>query len=134
MLPSLDDHLGSWSGTWKTFLEPDTLFDGSSVAATITQDGNACVVTYEGSIGDDDVTGRLRWIPGGGVIEWVDSWHTAGEDTRLEGSPPSYQYGDDDPWTWDIENTTTPDSIIITHHNQGPGIPRYVGVVMELRR
>lgn len=133
-LPSLVDNLGSWTGSWKTFLQPDTLFDGSPLSATVTQDGDSQVIEYSGTIGDDDVAGTLRWVAGGSLIDWIDSWHTAGEPTRLEGLPPSFQYGDDEPWTWDIEIAATAKSITITHHNAGPGIPRYVGVVMELER
>jgi hypothetical protein len=136
---NLNDHLGDWEGTWHTFLQPDQLFDESPFKATIHRDGDAIVIDYSGSIEGKDVTGQLRWLETGGTttVDWIDSWHTGGEPTRLEGSggtPPSYQYGDDDPWTWDITIEATDFGITVTHHNAGPNVPRYVGVLMKLER
>ena len=136
-MPDLIDHLGAWEGTWSTFLQPEALYDESPVRATIERDDGGFVIDYSGSIGDEEVTGRLRWSEAGGTttVDWVDGWHTGGELARLEGSggaPPSYQYGDDDPWTWDITIDATDAGVTVTHHNSGPGVPRYVGVLMRL--
>ena len=136
-MPSLIDHLGTWEGTWLTFLEPDDLFDESPIRATIERDDDGFVIDYSGSIGGEEVVGRLRWFEAGGTttIDWVDSWHTGGEHERLEGlgdAPPSYQYGGDDPWTWDITIDTTDSAVTVTYHNAGPEVPRYVGVRMRL--
>ena len=136
-MPDLSAHLGTWEGSWQTFLEPDELYDDSPVRATITMDGDALVVDYQGSIASDAVVGRIRWSEAGRLtaVDWVDSWHTRGEHERLEGSggaPPSYRYGDDDPWTWDVTIAADDAGVTITHHNAGPGVPRYVGVLMRL--
>lgn len=133
----LSDHLGTWEGSWRTFLEPDELYDESPVRATIALDGDALVIHYEGSIEGAPVTGRIRWSEDGGVtsVDWVDSWHTRGDHERLagiDGAPPSYEYGDDDPWTWDITISAGETGVTIAHHNAGPGVPCYVGVLMEL--
>ncbi len=136
-MPDLGDHLGSWAGRWRTFLEPGELHDQSPVTATIERDGDDFVVEYRGTIEGAPVTGRLRWSEGAGTttVDWVDSWHTQGERERLEGSgdaPPSYEYGDADPWTWDISIEADDRGVTVTHHNTGPDVPRYVGVLMTL--
>lgn len=135
-MPDLESHLGRWSGTWRTYLRPDELFDESAITATVSQDGNGYVIEYHGQIGGDDVTGSMRAQESDGMttVDWLDSWHTSGELQRLQataGEPPSYRYGDDEPWTWDIAIETSPGRITVAHHNSGPGIPRYLGVVME---
>ena len=136
-MPDLIDHLGDWEGTWLTFLLPDELHDESPIRATITRDDGGFVIEYRGSIQGDEVTGRIRWSETGATttVEWVDSWHTGGRQERLEGfdgAPPSYQYGGDDPWTWDVTIDAADSSVTLTHYNAGPGIPRYVGVLMKL--
>ena len=133
----LTDHIGSWTGSWRTYLRPDELYDESPVTATIRSSDDGFTIEYTGSIQGDPVTGRMLWseTDDDTAVDWVDSWHTQGERQRLVGSdsaPPSYQYGDDDPWTWDIAIGSTSDGVTVTHHNAGPGIPRYVGVVMSL--
>lgn len=136
-MSELSEHVGAWEGSWRTFLRPGELHDESPVTATISTEGDGTIIEYEGSIQGQAVTGRMRWSEANGrsVVDWTDTWHTAGEPQRLEGSgdaPPSYQYGGDDPWTWDVVIDTSDSGVTITHHNAGPGIPRYVGVVMEL--
>lgn len=136
-MPDLMDHLGDWQGTWLTFLLPDELHDESPIRATVNRDDDGFVIEYRGSIQGDEVTGRLRWSEAGGTttVDWVDSWHTGGKQERLEGfddAPPSYQYGGDDPWIWDITIDASDSGITVTHHNTGPEIPRYLGVLMKL--
>ena len=136
-MPDLSGYLGTWEGTWLTFLVPDELHYQSPVRATIDRDDGGFVIEYSGSIEGAEVTGRLRWSEVGGrtTVDWVDSWHTSGTDERLEGfgdAPPSYQYGGDDPWTWDITIRAADSGVTVTHHNAGPGVPRYVGVLMRL--
>ena len=136
-MPDLIDYLGAWEGTWRTFLLPDELHDEAPVRASIDRDADGFVIGYSGSIRGEEVTGRIRWSETGGTttIDWVDSWHTSGEHERLEGfgdAPPSYQYGGDDPWTWDITIDASDSGVTVTHHNAGPGVPRYVGVLMRL--
>lgn len=136
-MPGLIDHLGAWEGTWLTFLQPDELFDESPVRATIERDDDSFVIEYSGSIRGEEVVGRLRWSEAGGttIVDWADSWHTGGEHERLVGfggAPPSYQYGDDDPWTWDITIDATGSGPTVIHHNAGPEVPRYMGILMRL--
>ncbi len=136
-MPNLSNHLGTWEGTWQTFLLPGEIFDEGPIVATIDRDSDAFVIEYSGEIKESNVTGRLRWSEARGntTVDWVDSWHTGGELQRLEGlgdAPPSYQYEDADPWTWDITIDTTDTGFKVTHHNTGPEIPRYVGVLMKL--
>lgn len=136
-MPELSEHTGTWEGSWRTYLRPGELHDQSPVTATISADGDSSIIEYEGSIQGQAVTGRMKWSENEDItsVDWRDSWHTAGELQRLEGkdeSPPSYQYGGDDPWTWDVAIETSDTGVRLTHHNAGPGIPRYVGVVMEL--
>ena len=133
----LTDHLGAWTGTWSTFLEPDKLYDQSPLQATIARVDGGFVIDYQGSIGSDPVSGRLGWSQNGETttVEWLDSWHTAGRTEELHSSgdaPPSYVYAGDGLWVWDITIDATSRGIVITHHNTGPGIPRYVGVLMNL--
>jgi hypothetical protein len=136
-MSSLMHHLGGWEGTWLTFLEPDELFDESPLRATIERTDDGFVIEYSGSIRGEEVVGRLRWSDVGETttVDWVDSWHTAGEHERLEGigdAPPSYQYGGDDPWTWDITIDAADSGVTVLHHNAGPEVPRYLGVLMKL--
>ena len=136
-MSELADHTGAWEGSWRTFLRPDELYDESPVRATIERDGDGYVIEYSGSIQGDAVTGRLRWTDDGDStsVDWVDSWHTGGKQERLTGpagSPPSYEYGDEHPWTWDITIDASAEGVAVIHHNSGPGVPRYVGVMMKL--
>ncbi len=133
----LTDHRGAWTGMWRTYLEPGELYDESPLEATIAVREAGFVIEYRGSIQGQEVTGRIRWAEAGPAttVDWVDSWHTRGVHERLVGAgeaPPSYQYGDEDPWTWDITIAATDAGITVTHHNTGPGVPRYAGVVMRL--
>ena len=139
MMLDLSQHIGEWVGSWSTFLEPPDLYDESPVGLTVSNDGDAWLLSYAGSIAGDAVTGSLRWLEADGRIDvrWIDSWHTAAVEEHLEaeaGHAPSYRYGGDDPWTWDIAIDPQPGRLVITHHNAGPGIPRYVGILMDLHR
>ena len=136
-MPTLIDHLGAWTGSWSTFFEPDDLFDASPLQANIEQNDDGFVIAYTGSIKGEDVEGRLVWSEDdtGTTVDWVDSWHTGGKHERLEGlgdAAPSYQYGGDEPWTWEISIDATDSGVTVIHHNSGPAIPRYVGVLMKL--
>lgn len=138
-MPDLTRHVGTWEGSWSTFLEPSELFDESPLSATISYDGDALVISYAGSIAGDVVAGRIRWSEADGTttVDWVDTWHTQGRTEHLigtDGEPPSYEYNGDDPWVWDITIEPSDSGVVVTHHNAGPntGVPRYVGVSMNL--
>ncbi|MEA2000650.1 MAG: hypothetical protein U9N84_01990 [Actinomycetota bacterium] len=138
-MPDLAGHLGTWEGSWSTFLDPNQPYDEAPVKATISHDGDVLVIGYEGSIAGDFVTGIIRWSENDRTttVDWVDSWHTNGQHEYLagyDGEPPSYEYNGDDPWVWDITIETSDSGVTVTHHNAGPGagVPRYVGVSMKL--
>ena len=132
----LSGHLGAWVGSWQTYLEPGALYDDSPARADVTRVGSDYAIRYEGEIRGDAVTGRMRVADG--RIEWVDSWHTLGSHEVLitDGDgPPSYDYeGDGATWTWDVTIVPGHERLEITHHNAGPGVDRYVGVLMALER
>ena len=138
-VPNLTAHVGTWEGSWSTFLEPNQLYDQSPVKATIRYEGDVLVIAYEGSIAGDAVTGTIGWSETDGTTtsDWVDTWHTGGRNEHLvglNGEPPSYTYNGDDPWVWDITIDASDSGVTVTHHNAGPnaGVPRYVGVAMKL--
>lgn len=133
-MPDLSTHVGTWEGSWSTFLEPNQPYDESPIEATISYDGDTVVISYVASIAGEAVTGTLRWAEDGDTttVEWSDSWHTAGKTEHLVGTggaPPSYEYSGDDPWVWDTLVEATDSGVTITHHNAGPGagVPRYLG-------
>lgn len=139
MAQDLTQHLGTWEGSWSTFVEPNQPYDESPVRATISYEDDVLVVDYEGSIAGEAVTGAIRWSEAEGTttVDWVDSWHTQGRHERLvgvDGEPPSYEYNGDDPWVWDIAIESSGSGVTVTHHNAGPnaGVPRYLGVSMQL--
>ena len=138
-MPDLSAHLGTWEGSWSTFLDPNQPYDESPVKATISHDDDELVIDYKGAIAGDGVTGTIRWSEDDGTttVDWVDSWHTEGRHEHLVGSggaPPSYEYNGDDPWIWDITIEASDSGVTVTHHNAGPsaGVPRYIGVSMKL--
>jgi len=121
----LTDHIGSLAGRWTTWLEPGVVHDASALRADLIERPDGFTLTYTGSIAGDPVVGSMAITDDGRTIEWTDSWHTAGATERLvasDGRPPSYRYGPlDAPWTWSIEIATSPDGLVITHHNAPPG-------------
>lgn len=133
----LTDHEGRWSGTWATWLRPDELHDESPITAEVSAVDGGWSISYRGSIGDDDVTGRMVASADGMTIDWTDTWHTEGVEQHLVGDgsgPPSYDYGPDDaPWTWAI-TIAAGDELVITHTNQPPGFDPVRAVEMRCRR
>ena len=135
----LSQHLGPWVGSWSTWLEPGVLHDTSPIALDVSNAERAgWVITYEGTIADDRVEGRLRVGHDERSIEWMDTWHTQGIEeslVRTPGGPPSYTYGPpDEQWTWSIQIEALPRSLVITHWNAPPDGEPAVAVNMDLRR
>ena len=135
----LSHHLGPWVGSWSTWLEPGVLHDESPLALEVSDaEGAGWVITYEGTIADDRVRGRLRVGKDDRSIEWVDTWHTQGIEESLARTPdglPSYTYGPpDEQWTWSIEIIPEPHTLVITHWNTPPGGEPAVAVNMDLQR
>jgi hypothetical protein len=143
MLDDLEGWLGSWRGTWRTWLQPDVLHDESAVDLDVQRSDEDWLLTYRGTIGDDPVTGTIRIHTGRGAdaateVTWRDTWHTAGEEQHLvgdAGDPPSYTYGPpEDPWTWTIDVAVTPTTLLITHWNTPPDGPTALAVSMTVGR
>ena len=134
----LDDAVGRWSGTWSTWLQPGVLHDTSAIDLDVDATSDGWTLTYSGSIGDDDVTGRMLVSPDGTTIRWTDTWHTGGEEQLLIGEDsgaPSYRYGPDDaPWTWSIAIEARPGQLVIRHFNAPPDNDPALAVEMNLTR
>lgn len=135
--PDLSKHLGDWTGTWSTWLRPGELHDESAITLEVLDHDDGWLLSYEGTIAGDPVTGRMLVAPDG-RIAWTDSWHTAGEEQTLvptDDGPAAYGYGPPDaPWTWSIDIDPAPDRLVITHHNAPPGIGPARAVLMDLVR
>lgn len=136
-MPDLSKHLGAWSGTWSTWLQPGELYDESPITLDVEPADGGWSIDYRGSIGGDPVTGRMVVTADGRHIDWTDSWHTAGSQERLDAdgdSAPSYDYGPSDgPWTWSI-HIEAADDLLITHTNRPPGADPALAVEMRCSR
>lgn len=134
----LDGAVGRWSGTWSTWLQPGVLHDTSAIDMEVEATSDDWTLTYAGSIGDDDVTGRMLVSPDGTRIRWTDTWHTAGEEqllTSTNAGAPLYRYGPDDaPWTWSIAIESRPGQLVIRHFNAPPDSDPALAVEMDLTR
>lgn len=134
----LDDATGRWTGTWSTWLQPEVLHDTSAMGLDVDGTPEGWTLTYSGTIGDDDVTGRMLVSSDGTRIRWIDTWHTGGEEQLLVGThteSPSFHYGPDDaPWTWSIEIEPRGDRLVIRHFNAPPDGDPALAVEMDLTR
>ncbi len=134
----LDDAAGRWTGTWSTWLQPEVLHDTSAIDLDVDTTPEGWTLTYSGTIGDDDVTGRMLVSSDGTTIRWTDTWHTGGEEQLLVGThpeSPSYHYGPDDaPWTWSIAIERRGDQLVIRHFNAPPGDDPALAVEIDLTR
>ena len=132
----LTQHVGRWTGTWKTWLRPDELHDESPISLEVAALTGGWILTYDGHIADDEVVGRMVIAANGSQIRWTDSWHTENQEQVLEASDdgsPSYTYGpDDETWTWSIDVAPGDDVLVITHFNAPPGMDPVVAVLMDL--
>jgi hypothetical protein len=137
--------LGRWTGTWKTWIEPDILHDDSAIALVVTPllGGKDMLVSYEASIADDAVEGSALIGPSqqGLTIAWVDTWHTNGlvlishgdlDETGFAAST-NFEAGGEQ-WTWSTQFALEGSELVIRHWNQGPGMERYLGVEARLRQ
>jgi|GEM_PF-5655441 len=132
-------------GRWRTWVEPDTLYGESPIKATVevTFAGAAAVVRYTAQLdGDVDgfvLIGKTQDQP---VVAWLDTWHTGGlvmasygrsDDPSLEVAA-TYHAGEEE-WQWTSEYGLDPAGrLVIRHYNQGPAVPRYLGVEAVLER
>jgi Protein of unknown function (DUF1579) len=126
-------------------VQPEILHDESAIAMTIDPllGGIDMLQSYEASIGRDAVEGRALIGPAqsGVVVAWVDSWHTSGlvlvshggvEESGLTVATTFMAEGED--WRWTTRIALHRDELLIRHFNEGPGVPRYLGVEARLQK
>jgi hypothetical protein len=131
---------GSWSGRWRTWVEPDVLHDDSPLTGEVVPllGGRDLLYRYTATIAGDPVEGTALIGPrqgGGCTIAWVDTWHTSGLVLVSHGDwvpgglevVTTYAAGDET-WEWTSALTLTEGRLVVRHWNQGPGIPKYLGV------
>jgi hypothetical protein len=137
---TLDDHLGTWTGTWSTWLEPDALYDVSPIELEVQAEEVGWRIEYRGNIAGDASIGtmRYRFDDSGSRIDWRDSWHTGNAEEHLVGmgnDPAFYSYlGGDQLWGWLIDIDPRPNRLLITHSNIPPVSKPVRAVSMRLRR
>ena len=140
MRRTLEGHLGTWVGTWSTWLQPDVLYDVSALEMSVVSQDAGWLLSYEGCIGADHATGSMYYRFDGSMsrISWTDSWHTGGETSDLIGmgdDPAFYAYTDEsDPWGWTIDIDPREERLLITHRNIPPGSHAVRAVSARLRR
>ena len=127
--------MGNWSGTAKTWFEPDVLADESPVTGKFTAVLGERFVVYEyaGSLNGKPVEGMAIYgydlATNRFQTAWVDSFHMSSAIMLSEGEAAdklsafgTYYTGPDTPrWGWrtDIE-VIGDDSIVITAYNISP--------------
>ena len=141
----VDPYLGRWTGTWRTWVEPEVLHDESAIAMTIIPvlGGTDMIQSYEATIGNDPVEGTALIGPSqrGMTVAWVDTWHTNGlvltshGDLDDEGFTVSTVFtAEGQDWTWTTRFAIEGTDLVVRHWNEGPGVPRYLGVEARLHR
>lgn len=141
----VEPFLGRWTGNWRTWVEPDVLHDDSAIALVVAPllGGKDMLVSYEASIADDAVEGTALIGPAqqGLTIAWVDTWHTNGLVLTSNGdvddagfAAATHFEAEGEQWTWSTRYSVEDGELVIRHWNEGPGVPRYLGVEARLRR
>src|SRR3989304_9486108 len=144
--PDLSRYVGMWSGTWRTWVVPLVLHDESPITGEIRAllGGRDLLYTYTATIGGESVSGTALIGPrqgGGATVAWVDSWHTSGlvmcshgewSGAGLEVSN-AYRAEDAD-WEWTTRMAIEAGRLVVYHWNQGPSLPKYLGVGGVLER
>ena len=143
---ALGPFVGTWSGVWRTWVEPEILHDESPIQAESRTllGGRDLLYSYTASIGGDPVEGTALFGPrqgGGCTVAWVDSWHTSGLVMVSHGAwtplgievAAEYQ-AEGETWTWRTGITLDGGRLVVRHWNQGPQVPRYLGVEAILER
>ena len=69
MTPTLDDVIGTLHGTWRTYLQPGQLYDEAALTMEVVRTDSGWLITYEGPIKEDDVTGSMRQVQTDGETE-----------------------------------------------------------------
>jgi hypothetical protein len=141
----VDPFLGRWTGRWRTWVEPDVLHDESAIAMTIAPllGGKDMLQTYEATIATDAVSGTALIGPSqlGVTVAWVDTWHTGGLVLTSHGEADDDGFtvstvftAANENWTWTTRFAIEGPELLIRHWNEGPEVPRYLGVEARLRR
>lgn len=129
---------GTWRGTWRTWVEPEQLYGTSTIEAAVTAmyDGKDAVLRYTAEL-DGPVEGfaLIGHSPDGIVVAWIDTWHTSGFVMTSHGPSPNgriavattFRAGDEE-WRWSSEYGLEERCLVIRHYNEGPEVPRYLGV------
>src|SRR3989337_761822 len=103
--PDLSPFVGTWVGTWRTWVVPDVLHDESPITAEIRPllAGRDLLLTYEAALGGDPV--------GGHAPEVATMYDAEGTE-----------------WTWTTRLSVEAGRLVMRHWNEGPGIAKYLGV------
>ena len=127
---------GSWTGTSRLWLEPDSLTDESAVAGSIQLllDGRFALYLYQGSIEGEPQHGMFTFgyntLLNRYEASWVDSWHNNTAIMICTGNPmvngffvlghyPDPSGGPD--WGWRTEVALLDeDHLLITAYNIDP--------------
>ncbi len=137
--------VGRWRGSWRTWIEPDALHSDSPIETEFRTilGGKDLVQEYTAEIAGESVEGfaLIGSSQEGVTVAWVDTWHTSGLVMVSRGSAaPSgmrvtTNYGaEGETWTWTSEFTVSDGRLVIRHYNEGPSIPRYLGVEAVFER
>ncbi len=72
------------------------------------------------------------WLAYTATSIWKDMLGRSAALSPYHSIPSLDVPGGDDSWTWDITIDATDSGVTVTHHNTGPAVRRYVGVLMKL--
>lgn len=136
---------GRWQGAWRTWVEPAELHNESAIDATVEAlyGGKGALLRYTATL-DGPVAGLalLGATQDGVVVAWMDTWHTSGlvmashgrdQGDRIEVVTPFRAEGEQ--WLWHSEyHIDDRGRLLVRHFNEGPALPRYLGVEMVLER
>lgn len=132
--------VGRWRGTWRTWVEPEELHDASAIDLEVVAilGGRDLHLAYASSNAGDPVEGKalIGSAQGGGaVMAWTDTWHTSGLLLTLTGErlPVGVRVATEflaegQTWTWSMEITREGAALALRCWNEGPDVPRYLGV------
>jgi hypothetical protein len=129
--------VGTWTGTARTWFEPDKLADASPITGTIRPalDGRFVVHEYRGSLQGKPLAGMA--IHGFHIdldryeTAWIDSFHCGTSIMLSLGGRPGddapvsvlgqYHVPGHEPWGWRTAiEMLDPDHLVITHYNVMP--------------
>jgi hypothetical protein len=146
----LGSFVGSWTGTTRTWFEPEELLDESETSGTVRAvlDGRFVVHEYAGMLQGKPTAGhavvgfeldRDRF-----VCAWIDSAHMTTAVMLSVGATGvrdevsvlgSYDVPDGPAWGWRTTfESLSADELLVSHYNVPPDAPAYLGVETRYRR